>query len=148
MKYSVLMVCALIYSSCCMHHERFGNKTLEPNPAVFQLKLAGVHVTNEERSALNVVKPILINASDNDYFLTQFWASLRDGEIKELSWNEAKKMILSGAIVEIMQSHSREVVMTAKNGEVFSLFSPNLDDVFAIIDQVDPKGVFILVYVE
>lgn len=131
-----------------MHHERLSSKNSDVNPTVFHLRLAGVQVTNEELSALNVIKSVLVKASDNDYFHTQFWASLRDGEIEEVSWNEAKKMILSGRIVKIQQSHSREVVLTAKNGKVFSSISPNLDDVFAVIDQVDPKGVFILVYVE
>jgi hypothetical protein len=61
-------------------------------------------------------------------------------ESQQISWKEAVKMIKSGKVIQVDQSHSQEVELLTNDYKRYKTNEPRLDDVFRIISEFDPKG--------
>jgi hypothetical protein len=76
-------------------------------------------------------------------------AAARSGPIratpssKQLTWAQARKMVLVGAVTQIVQSHSKRVELTGRSGTIYVTREPELDAVFKIAAVVDPCHVYI-----
>jgi hypothetical protein len=60
-------------------------------------------------------------------------------EVKTVSWDEAKSIILNGEVAEVFQLHSLEVKLTLKDGSKLSTTEPAIDDVFKVIEECGEK---------
>ena len=57
------------------------------------------------------------------------------GSGEEISWENAKTMILNGEINQVMQAHTLVVTLFTKDGRVLVTIEPNSDDVLKIVEQ-------------
>ncbi len=64
-------------------------------------------------------------------------------EPSQVEWVTVKRLILLGAVVEISQTHHRDLVVVTRTGRVLSTIEPELDDAFKVARVVDPCAVFI-----
>lgn len=53
----------------------------------------------------------------------------------KVSWEEAKRLILDGQAAQVTQLHSLSVLLVLKDGRVLETVEPEIDDVFAVIEQ-------------
>jgi inhibitor of cysteine peptidase len=53
----------------------------------------------------------------------------------EVSWNQAQLLILTGQVAQVTQLHSREVTLELRDGRRVVTMEPQLDDVFAVVDE-------------
>jgi hypothetical protein len=67
---------------------------------------------------------------------------------KKITWQLAEKMILSGRIRTIVQSHDRSVLLLAIDGQGFLSKEPEIDRAIDLSGVVDPCHVFIGVVTE
>lgn len=58
-----------------------------------------------------------------------------ENQPKEISREEAKKLILWGKVRQIFQSHALDVKLTTKDGKKFHTKEDRIDDIFKVIDQ-------------
>lgn len=56
-------------------------------------------------------------------------------ERTQVRWDMAVEIIKSGIVVVVSQTHSLDVVLSLKDGTQFITKEPNIDAVFAVIDQ-------------
>ena len=103
----------------------------------------GITLSAEEADVLTKAQPILERLSDNHYFVRQFWGTLRNYESTTIPWNDAKEMIMRGRVRKVMQSHSLIVTIEEDNGQVYTTTENTIDEVHQLINEVDPRGVFI-----
>ncbi|HJW91116.1 MAG TPA: hypothetical protein VJ436_10795 [Anaerolineales bacterium] len=54
---------------------------------------------------------------------------------EEVSWEQAKTLILEGQVAEATQFHSMKVILVLKDGRVVSTYEPAIDEVLAVIEQ-------------
>jgi predicted small lipoprotein YifL len=57
------------------------------------------------------------------------------GAGEEISWDEAKTMILNGEINRVMQAHTMVVTLFTKDGRVLVTIEPNIDDVLTVVEE-------------
>jgi len=57
------------------------------------------------------------------------------GAGEEISWDEAKTMILNGEINRVMQAHTMVVTLFTKDGRVLVTVEPNIDDVLTVVEE-------------
>jgi hypothetical protein len=67
-------------------------------------------------------------------------ACSRKPETRSVSWGEAENLIREGKIERVVQSHSLDVSIVAKNGSIYHTVEPKIDDVIRIVSEVDPTG--------
>ncbi len=56
-------------------------------------------------------------------------------EASQIEWQEARELILSGQVEQVVQLHSLEVRLYLKDGRVLVTTEPHIDEVFAVVDQ-------------
>ena len=56
-----------------------------------------------------------------------------------LSWPEAEKMILSGDVQQVAQTHALVVYLTLKDGREFVTKEPSIDEVFRLVERCGEK---------
>jgi hypothetical protein len=56
-----------------------------------------------------------------------------------LSWAEAEKMILSGDVQQVAQTHALAVYLTLKDGREFVTKEPSIDEVFRVVERCGEK---------
>ena len=61
----------------------------------------------------------------------------------QVEWVTVKRLILLGAVVEISQTHHRDLVVVTRTGRVLSTIEPKLDDASKVARVVDPCAIFI-----
>jgi hypothetical protein len=54
---------------------------------------------------------------------------------EEVSWEQARSLILEGQVAEVTQFHSMKVILKLKDGRVVSTFEPAIDEVLAVIEE-------------
>jgi sensor c-di-GMP phosphodiesterase-like protein len=101
-----------------------------------------VEVTKHDQDILRQVHPFLIRAADDKTISSSFWVMVRQAPVKEIAWAEAVKLIQSGMVISVFQSHSLEVDLTTKDGRRFTTKEPEIDRVYKVCYEVDPKCVF------
>lgn len=57
------------------------------------------------------------------------------GEASRIEWGEARELILSGEVEQVVQLHSLEVRLTLKDGREFVTTEPAIDDVFDVVEE-------------
>ncbi|MTW10041.1 hypothetical protein GM658_05455 [Pseudoduganella eburnea] len=67
---------------------------------------------------------------------------------KKVTWQLAEKLILSGRIRTIVQSHDRSVLLLTSDGQGFIAKEPEIDRAINLSGEVDPCHVFIGVVTE
>jgi hypothetical protein len=67
---------------------------------------------------------------------------------KQLSWAQARKMVLAGVVNDIHQSHNLRVELVTRSGSIYVTREPKIDAVFEIAHVVDPCHVFIRMITE
>jgi hypothetical protein len=111
-----------------------------------------VEITEEEREALREVHHLFYKLTEDQFFLKYyskfFWNSVRQSGYKTIEWEKAQELILKGEITSVSQTHSLDVTLTGLNGQRYKTNEPRIDEVWYLVDQVDPKGVFILFMTE
>jgi hypothetical protein len=65
-----------------------------------------------------------------------------------IPWEQARKMILLGAVRSIFHSQGSKVLLTTLSGRTFASFEPNGGDTRELVNVVDPCRVFISVWSE
>jgi hypothetical protein len=100
-------------------------------------------MTAEQEEALRLVHPLLLVAAKHHYYRKYLWEAVDTTEEKEIEWEEAKSMILKGLVVNVGQTHSRNVQLVGTDGRRYRSIEPRIDDVLYLAREVDPKGLFI-----
>jgi hypothetical protein len=67
---------------------------------------------------------------------------------EEVSWEQAKALILEGQVAQITQFHSMKVILVLKDERVVSTFEPAIDEIFAVIEECGDQCSDILVATE
>jgi hypothetical protein len=107
------------------------------------LALKKQEMTAEQEEALRLVHPLLLDAAKHHYYRKYLWEAVDTSEEKEIEWEEAKRMILKGRVVNVGQTHSRNVQIVGTDGRRYRTIEPRIDDVLYLTKEVDPKGLFI-----
>jgi len=81
-----------------------------------------------EQTAYPGPKPTLVEAIASSAYPAP-------GGGEEISWEDAKTMILNGEISRVMQAHTKVVTLFTKDGRVLVTIEPNIDDVLTIVEQ-------------
>lgn len=66
----------------------------------------------------------------------------------EISWEEAKKLIVRGCVPLVFQGHNQHVYLTTNRGSYFVAKEPAIDNIFVVVSTVDPCGLYIQVMTE
>ncbi|MFZ6820002.1 hypothetical protein [Undibacterium sp. Ji22W] len=66
----------------------------------------------------------------------------------EVTWEEAKKLILRGVVTHIMQNHDRSVYLITNRGSHFVTKQPTIDNIYLVVSSVDPCHLYIHVLTE
>jgi hypothetical protein len=56
-------------------------------------------------------------------------------EANRISWEEARQLILSGAVEFVFQAHSLEVQLTLSDRRRYITTEPSIDEVFRVIGE-------------
>jgi hypothetical protein len=63
----------------------------------------------------------------------------------EISWDEARELILAGDVAQVTQLHSLQVTLGMKDGRQLVTIEPQIDDVFDVVQECgDPCAEMIL----
>lgn len=103
-----------------------------------------VKVTDQDTQAARHLHPILLTASADDHFVRfGFWRMVRDPSPSDLEWEAAERLIRAGKIGSIKQTHSLRVYLVTWSGESYVTREPKIDQVWHLVKEIDPSGVFI-----
>jgi hypothetical protein len=106
------------------------------------MKQDGAELSKEEQEALRKAYPVLLRIADHEVPAKYLWKLARFGEPKEIDWEAARKLILSGKVMSATQKGSLVVVLIGRHGRRYKTEQPKIDVVFEVMKEVDPKGVF------
>ncbi len=56
----------------------------------------------------------------------------------DIEWSQAKRMIYTGLVRAVIQTHARDVYLISASGKSYKTREPSLDDVFRAASVVDP----------
>ena len=98
--------------------------------------------TQEQKDALRIAQPLLALVPLDKYYRNFFWFNLR-GIKRTVSWEDAAQLIRKGEVRLATQAHSRNVNLLTYSGELLTATAPDLSSAFKVIEEVDPKHVFI-----
>ena len=98
--------------------------------------------TQEQKDALRIAQPLLALVPPDKYYRNFFWFNLR-GIRRTVSWEDAAQLIRKGEVRLATQAHSRNVNLLTYSGELVTATAPDLSSAFKVIEEVDPKHVFI-----
>ncbi len=100
------------------------------------------HFTQEQKDALRVAQPLLALVPQDKDYRNYFWYNLR-GAKRTVSWDDAAQLIRNGEIREASQSHALTIALLTYSGELLTATTPDLSTAYKVIEEVDPKHVFI-----
>ena len=99
--------------------------------------------TQEQKDALRIAQPLLALVPQDKDYRNYFWYNLR-GIKRTVSWDDAAQLIREGEIRLASQNHDLSVVLLTFSGELLNTKAPAIDTAYKVIEEVDPKHVFIL----
>ena len=106
-----------------------------------------IKLSNDEKQKLNAAAPVLDKLAASPKYKKLFWSSISDrmgvDPPKPITWAEAEKRIRKGEFRIIDQAHDKRLKMQTSNYEEFTTSQERIDQAYAIIKEIDPKGVFI-----
>lgn len=101
------------------------------------------HFTQEQKDALRTAQPLLSLVPQNKDYRNFFWFNLR-GIKRTVSWDDAAELIRKGEVRVASQNHDLTVVLLTYSGEMLHTTAPAINTAYKVIEEVDPKHVFIL----
>ena len=110
---------------------------------VESLKHNEVTLSRAELDALRTAHRVLLLAADDRIIRASFWDMVRNSPREHIQWDKAKEMILEGRVSSVLQAHSCSVYLRTDDGRNYGSKEPHLDDVHHLVEQVDPKHVFV-----
>ena len=106
-----------------------------------------IKLSDDEKQKLNAAAPVLERLAASPKYKKHFWSSISDrmgiDRPKPITWAEAEKRIRKGDFRIIDQAHDKRLKMQTSNYEEFTTTQERIDQAYAIIKEIDPKGVFI-----
>jgi len=99
--------------------------------------------TQEQKDALRTAQPLLSLVPQNKDYRNFFWFNLR-GIKRTVSWDDAAELIRKGEVRVASQNHDLTVVLLTYSGEMLHTTAPAINTAYKVIEEVDPKHVFIL----
>jgi hypothetical protein len=67
---------------------------------------------------------------------------------KRITWDQARKLVLLGAVSKVVQSHDLSVQLTTRLKKVYVTREPKIDDIVHLVKVVDPCQVFVHAWTE
>jgi len=61
----------------------------------------------------------------------------------KIAWEHARRLVLLGAVRVVAQHHDLSVFLFTKSGKAFTTREPHLDDIWKVVKEVDPCGVYV-----
>ena len=61
-----------------------------------------------------------------------------------IAWEQARRLLLLGAVRTAAQHHDLSVFMITRSGKAFTTREPRLDEIWKVVAEVDPCGVYII----
>jgi len=55
----------------------------------------------------------------------------------DISWDDAVKILNSGVVTQVVQTHSLDVALMVKNGTTYTTKEPAIDEIFSEIEKCD-----------
>jgi hypothetical protein len=106
-----------------------------------------IKLSDDEKQKLNAAAPVLEKLAASPKYKKLFWSSISDrmgvDPPKLITWAEAEKRIRKGEFRIIDQAHDKRLKMQTSHYEEFTTTQERIDQAYAIIKEIDPKGVFI-----
>ena len=106
-----------------------------------------IKLSDDEKQKLNAAAPVLEKLAASPKYKKLFWSSISDrmgfDPPMPIPWAEAEKRIRNGEFRMIDQAHDKRLKMQTSNYEEFTTTQERIDQAYAIIKEIDPKGVFI-----
>ena len=106
-----------------------------------------IKLSDDEKQKLNAAGHVLEKLAASPRYKKLFWSSISDrmgvDPPKPITWAEAEKRIRKGEFRIIDQAHDKRLRMQTSNYEEFITTQERIDQAYAIIKEIDPKGVFI-----
>ena len=107
------------------------------------MEIIKMPLSAEQKEVLRTLHPQLVYVADHEIIRMGFWKMVRQSPTTKIEWAEAIELIQQGLASEVMQTHSRAVWIVTRDGYTYSTTEPRIDDVYRVIQEVDPKRVFI-----
>lgn len=60
-----------------------------------------------------------------------------------INWDQARKLVLIGAVIQLVALHDRVLFLTTRTGRTFRTKQPHIDAIWKLRKLVDPCSVFI-----
>lgn len=121
-----------------------------PESNTFAVEITTVHPTDadcteaevpfEERISLDVyglsagVYTVDVNGV-SDTFTLEVDNVPQEPPVEEVSWEEARELILAGEVEQVFQLHSLEVTLYLYDGRKLVTTEPHIDDVFEVVEE-------------
>lgn len=127
-------------------------QTIEPQPSDAdrfveqfsrRMEIIKMPLSDEQKEALRTVHPLLVFVADHEYIRMSFWEMVRQNPTTKIEWAEAKKLVQQGLVSLASQAHSRQVSLMTRDGHTFTTMEPQMDDILRLVQEVDPKMLFI-----
>jgi hypothetical protein len=61
----------------------------------------------------------------------------------ETAWEQARRLVLLGAVRVVAQHHDLSVFLFTKSRKAFTTREPRLDEIWKVVKEVDPCGVYV-----
>jgi hypothetical protein len=104
-----------------------------------------IEVSDAERRLLDDAAPVLRKLAASPKYKKHFWSSIsfNIGDPPAIMWQDAEKRLRKGEFRTVGQSHNKRLRLETKDYEEFVTVQESIDQAYAIIKEIDPKGVFI-----
>jgi len=149
MKYTIGIIVVIVAMTCIAEiNERNSISQRFVDRFISWLQRNGYSTSNEQKEALYKVRPLLLMVANDKNYSCRFWRMVRAAEPQGISWEEAKRLILKGQVIEVVQSHNLDIVLFTRDGQEYGTKETKLDEYDTYVREVDPKRVFIHVITE
>src|SRR5271170_7415146 len=65
------------------------------------------------------------------------------GKSRVIEWNQARTLILLGAVVKVIEHQNRSIMLIGVTGRRYTSVEPKISDVWRVTSVVDPCSIFI-----
>jgi hypothetical protein len=62
----------------------------------------------------------------------------------KIAWEQARRLLLLGAVRVAAEHHDLSVFLFTKSGKAFTTREPHLDEIWKVVKEVDPCGVYVV----
>jgi hypothetical protein len=101
-------------------------------------------ITDQQKTVLHDIFPLLVEFMNLGATAKDPARIMNFKENLKIDWEKAEKLMRSGKVYAVTQWHSLNVELYSRDGRVYETKEPKIDDIYHIVLEIDPKGVFIL----